>query len=213
MLGCNFVVARTARIIVAVLGLTLLYGCATPYIDTTLHDLTAAEKVKIANPQPVQLLFDFETKGVHNGRGTDLAKKFAVTAIQDTGLFSQVSNDPVASGAILNVVVNNVPLTDDAYAKGFVTGLTLGLVGNTVGDGYVCTVDYLPGPNGAKISKSMRDAIYASIGATAAMPEHAQKMPGLQQAFEAMIHKLVGNTVNEVAKDQAFAAAATVASR
>jgi hypothetical protein len=195
------------------LCLTLLSGCVTPYVDTTLHDLTTDEKVKVANPQPVQLLFDFQTKGVHNGQGTDLAKMDVLAAIQDGGLFSQLSNDPVPNGAILNVVVNNVPLTDDAFAKGFTTGLTLGLVGNTVGDGYICTVEYLPGAKAQKISKTMNDAIYTSLGATAEAPQHAQKMPGLQQAFKAMVHKLVENTVNEVGKDPAFTATAAMASR
>jgi len=40
-----------------------------------------------------------------------------------------VSGDPTSNGALLNVTINNIPLTDNAEAKGFMTGFTLGLVG------------------------------------------------------------------------------------
>jgi hypothetical protein len=205
--------ARVARALAAVLFLATLSGCATAYVDDTLHDLTAAEKVQVAHPQPVQLLFDFQTKGAHNGAATDQLKPTVVTTVQNSGLFSQVSTDPVAGGAVVSVVINNVPLTDDAFAKGFMTGFTFGLVGSTVGDGYICTIDYLPGANGAKITKSMRDAIYATLGATAGTPQHAQKTSGFKEAAEIMTRQVVANTLNEVAKDKGFDASAKVASQ
>lgn len=208
----NPLTAHHVRLAVMILAATVLSACITPYVDTTIHDLADNEKVKVVSPQPVQVLFEFQTKGVHNGQGTDLAKKQVLAAIQDTGLFSQVSSNPVPGGALLNVVINNVPTNDDAFVKGFVTGATFYIVGSTVGDGYICTVDYLPGANATKITKSMKDVIYSSLGATAPTPQHARKMPSLKEAFGFMIHKLVGNTVNEVAKDQAFAAIARVAS-
>ena len=212
MFGFDRYVARGARLLAAMLAISLA-GCATAYVDDTLHDLTPQERVTVANPQPVQLLFDFQTKGTHNGRAADLLKNVVTSAVQDSGLFSRVGSDPAPNGALLNIVINNVPLTDDAFAKGFATGLTLGLVGNTVGDGYVCTADYVPGTNGAKITKSMRDAIYTSIGATAGTPQHAQKMPGLKEAVETMTRQVVSNTLNELAKDGAFNRPSTVASK
>jgi hypothetical protein len=205
MIAMQSVAARAARAMAVLCVLTMLSGCGgTFYVDTGLHDLSTDEMVKVADKHPVQLLFDFQTKGVHNAQVTEMAKLYAIDAANDSGLFSQVSTDPVQGGAVLNIVVNNVPLTDDAFAKGFVTGFTLGLVGSTVGDGYICTVDYLPPGNAPKITKSMRDAIYMSLGATASTPEHAAKVANMEVAFHTMMRQVVSNTLNEVAKDASF---------
>lgn len=213
MFGFEFSVGRIARALCAIALATLLSGCASFYVDNSLHDLSQGEKVQIANPQPVQMLFDFQTKGAHNGAATDLVKSKVVAAVQNSGLFSQVSPDPVPGGALLNVVINNVPLSDDAFVKGFATGFTFGLIGSTVGDGYICTVDYLPDVSAPKISKSMRDAIYTSMGATAEAPEHAQKVSNANEALEIMVRQIMANTLNELAKDSYFGKAARVASK
>lgn len=197
--------SRRVRIAVVLLVAAFLPGCATFYVDNTLHEPTPEEKVKVENPQPAQLLFEFQTKGVQNGRATDMLKDQVLATVKDSGLFSAVGADPAPGGAVVNVVINNVPMTDDAYAKGFATGLTLGLVGNTVGDGYVCTVDYLPPGGAPKVSKALRDALYTSLGAGAEIPQNVQKMSGVKQAIDTVIRKLLANTLNELGKDPGFA--------
>jgi hypothetical protein len=202
--------SRQARVLVVLLVAAFLPGCATGfYVDNTLHELTTEEKVKVENPQPVQLLFEFQTKGAPNGRATDMLKEDVRKTVQDSGLFSAVGSEPVPNGAVVNVVLNNVPLTDDAYAKGFATGLTLGLAGTTVGDGYICTVDYLPGGRAPKVSKSLRDALYTSVGANAEKPQNAAKMSNATDAIKLIARKVVGNTLNDVAKDPGFAPTAS----
>jgi hypothetical protein len=190
----------------AIVAMTTLGGCImpTPYVDTTLKDLKPEDKVQVANPQPVQLVFEFQTKGTPNNQVTDMLKPVVLKTVQDSGAFSQVGDTPQSNGAILHISLNNVPLTDDAFAKGFATGLTLGLVGATVGDGYVCRVDYLPGGSAPTITKTERDAIYTSIGATAGTPAHAQKMKDYTEAANFMTRKIVANAVNDLAKDPAF---------
>lgn len=178
-----------------------LGGCGTFYVDDTLKEVSPAEKVTLAKPQDVQVLFDFQTKGAHNSAATDYVKKDAIGVVQNSGLFSTVSETPVPSGAVISLTINNVPLTDDAFAKGFVTGFTFGLVGSTVGDGYVCTVEYLPPAGGAKISKTVRDAIYTSLGATGSQPQHTRKMKGMDDAVKTMTNKCLGNPLNDVAKE------------
>jgi hypothetical protein len=203
----------------AIVMMAGLGGCVTPYVDTSLKDLTPADKVQVANPQPVQLVFEFQTKGTANSQVTDLLKPIVLATVKDSGAFSQISDVPPANGALLHITLNNVELNDtanDAYAKGTVTGLTFGLIGNTVGDGYICTIDYLAGVNAPKITKTLRDAIYTSIGATTTEPEHAQKMKSLKEAGEYMTRVVIANGLNELAKDPAFAvtpAAAPAASQ
>jgi len=190
--------------VAAILVMSMLSGCATAYVDTTLKDLKAEDRVKVANAQPVQLVFEFQTKGTPNSQATEMLKPVVLKAVQESGAFTQITETPPANKALLHIAINNVALSDDAFAKGFVTGFTFGLVGSTVGDGYICTLDYFPAGGGPKITKSERDAIYTSLGATASTPQHAQKMPGLEQAVNFMARKIVANAVNELAKDPAF---------
>ncbi len=185
--------------------LSVLGACGTFYVDNNLHDLAPSERAAVANPKPVQLLFDFQTKGASNSRARDQLTAPVTQAVQDSAVFSAVSAAPAPSGAILQVTINNVPLTDDAFARGFAVGFTFGLVGTTVGDGYVCTAEYVGGTDAAKITKVERDAIYTSLGATASTPQHATKVKSLDEAVHLMVHKCVGNVLNDLARDPAFA--------
>ena len=189
-----------ARACAAVTALILLSGCATAYLDSSVAELSPSEKVAVAHPQPVQLLFEFKTKGSFNGTATDLLKQTVVDTVQRSGDFSQISTDPVPNGALLHISIDNVPLSDDAFAKGFVTGFTFGLVGSTVGDGYICTADYQAAPNAPVVTKTMRDAIYTSMGATSG-PQHAEKMASPKDAAFAMTERVVSHLVNDVAND------------
>jgi hypothetical protein len=193
--------ARAAAVVMA-LGLG---GCImpTPYVDTTLADVAPADRVAVTNPQPVQLLFEFQTKGVRNGAATDQVRDQVRKVVGESGAFSQVGDGPAANGALLSITINNVPLTED-FARNFMTGFTLGLVGSTAGDGYICTIDYIPGPNGQKLSTVTRDAIYATFG-TASPPPHVRKVKDFKEAIEVMTHKLVGNGLNDLARNPAFA--------
>lgn len=192
--------------VAAVVAMTSLSGCIlpTPYVDTTLKELKPEDRAVVANAQPVQLVFEFQTKGTPNSQATDMLKPVVLKTVQDSGAFAQVGDTPQSNGAILHIALNNVPLSDDAFAKGFMTGFTFGLVGSTVGDGYICTVDYLPGGSGTKITKIERDAIYTSIGATGSAPPHAQKMKDYKEATDLMTRKVVANAINDLAKDPAF---------
>ncbi len=185
--------------------LTVLGACGTFYVDNNIHDLAPSERVTVTDPKPVQLLFDFQTKGTPNTTAHDHLVDTVTVAVQDSAVFSAVSSAPVPSGAIVQVTINNVSLTDDVFIKGFAVGFTFGLVGTTVGDGYICTIDYVAGPGAAKITKVARDAIYTSLGATAPTPEHATKVGNVDAAVHLMTHKCVGNALDELARDPAFA--------
>jgi hypothetical protein len=172
-------------------------------VDPGLKDVPPEQMKTVANPKPVQLLFEFQTKGASNSRATEHLKNQVKDLTVNSKLFSQVSDAPVANGAILNIVINNVPLTDNAAAKGFATGLTFGLAGNTVTDGYICTVDYLPGDGSPKISKTVRHAIHTTIGAKEA-PVNVEKAPSLEAAVTTMVRQIVSNALKNVADDEAF---------
>lgn len=203
MLKYAFCAKTIARAAVMFAIMTMTTGCATIYLDNALKDVAPAEKAIIANPQPVQLMFEFQTKGVTNAKATDAIKKQVWDTVRASGLFSDVQTGPVNSGALLHISLNNVVLTENAYAKGFATGLTLGLAGNTVGDGYICIIDYQAAKDAPRLSKETRNAIYAAMGSDGP-PAHSDKMSGLQDAIETMTKRTVAHALNELAKDPTF---------
>ncbi|WP_062472950.1 hypothetical protein [Variovorax boronicumulans] len=185
----------------AVLALTL-GGCASHYVDGALKDIDAVTYVKPATPAPVQVLFDFETKGVSNSRATEALKKQVISQVEASGLFSTAGEKPVPNGAMLGIKINNVPVQDDAFSKGVVAGMTFGLAGSQVSDGYICTVNYVM-PGKAPVVKVVRHAIHTTVGASAS-PGNATKAKTLEDAAITMTRQIVGNALNDLSRDPAF---------
>ncbi|NEX94839.1 hypothetical protein [Caulobacter sp. 17J65-9] len=186
---------------------------AATYIDTTLSQLAPENRVKIAQPRPVQVLFQFKSKGLPNGRATAMLKQQVIDALIGSDLFSQVVETPVEGGAVLNVVIDNVVpdgAMKDATAQGFATGLTFGLKGTLVTDNYICTVEYLSGPGAAPITRTAKHALHTTIGLKSA-PPNGEKAPNIKIAVETMTRQVVGYAVNDLAGDPAFAPGAATA--
>lgn len=195
--------ARLGRWLAMLALVALTTGCASFYVDGATKEVPSSEFRKTDPQRPVQLLFEFQTKGVANARATELLKGRILEQIKTSGVFSAVSETPVEGGALLSITLNNVPLTDDAFSKGFVTGLTFGLAGSQVSDGYVCTASYsLPGGTGP-IQKQARHAIHATIGAAAA-PGNATKADNVDAAVTAMSRQVVSNVLNDLTRDPRF---------
>jgi hypothetical protein len=182
---------------------TVLTGCANFYVDRGTPEISTSQYQKPIEPKPVQLLFEFQTKGVVNARATDHLKAQIGEMVKASGLFSAVESAPVAGGAVLNVTLNNVPLTDDVFTKGFVTGLTFGLAGSQVSDGYVCTVTYLTAQQAEAIKKMARHAIHTQVGAGAA-PANGIKVESIEVAVRTMTRQIVSTALNELSRDPAF---------
>jgi hypothetical protein len=181
----------------------LLGGCASAYLDAGTKEVPPAQFKKPANPGPVQLLFDFQTKGVSNAQATSMLRERVVAQVKASGLFSEVGSAAVPSGAMLSITLNNVPMSDDAFAKGFLTGLTLGLAGTQVGDGYVCTATYHAPGSEKPLVKRARHAIYTTVGATGG-PANAVKMPDHKEAAFQMTTQVVSNVLNDLSQDADF---------
>jgi len=189
-----------AVILTCSMGLT---GCVTPYVDGGVKEISSDTFKKPISPAPAQLIFEFQTKGVLNTQATGFLKTQVTEQVQTSGLFSSVSDAANQSGGLLTITLNNVPVTDDAFAKGFLTGFTFGVVGSTVTDGYVCTVKYFPSGKTEPVVKSTRHAIHTSIGATSG-PVNATKMDSLEAAVRAMTRQIVSNALNDLSQDPSF---------
>ena len=181
----------------------ILSGCATHYVDTAISEVPVSTYKKVDQPKPVQVVFEFQTKGVANSRATGFLKPQVIDQIKASGLFSSVEEKPVPGNATLGVTVNNVPLTDDAMSKGFVTGLTFGLAGSQVTDGYICTVDYSSDIQGSNLTKTTRHAIHTVMGAKGS-PNNAEPAKNMEEAIRTMMRQIVGNALRDLSLDPAF---------
>jgi hypothetical protein len=182
---------------------------AAAWLDAGLTDVKPEDKVVVAHPQPVQLLFQFQTKGAPNARATKFLKAQIVDTVKASGLFSEVSDAATANGALLSVVVNNVVDPDEMHAaegKAFVTGATFFVAGTSVRDGYICTVDYLAGPNAPKITKIAHHSIITQLGMVNSPPPGAVKIGSTNDAVMTMTRQIVSNPLNALASDPGFQA-------
>lgn len=193
---------RFARIL-CLAGAAALTGCASVYVDSNTKEVAAAQFKKPDAPKPVQLVFEFQTKGAPNAAVTKLLKAQVVEQVKGSGLFSQVDEAPVAGGALMSITLNNVPLSDDAFTKGFVTGLTFGLAGSQVSDGYVCTVKFLTPGQPQALTKMARHAIHTTIGASSA-PPNGIKAASFEAAARTMTQQVVSTVLNDLSQDAAF---------
>ena len=182
-------------------------AAAAAYVGSALAELKPEDKVVVAHPQPVQLIFEFHTKGAPNARATKALKAKVVEAVTASGLFSTVSETPVPNGAILMVVIDNVVAPGDmakASTQGAVTGATFFIAGSNVTDNYMSTVDYVSGPNAAKISRSARQSVIMQMGLINSPPKDAVKIGGMMDAIYTMTRQVVANPLNDIARDPAF---------
>jgi len=185
------------------LVLPILPGCANFYVDGNTKEVQPAQFHKPAAPQPTQFFYEFQTKGVANAAATGQTRGTVLAQVKSSGLFSTVSEEPVTGGRNLSIVVNNVPMTDDAFNKGFVTGLTFGIAGSHVSDGYVCTARYRANATAPAVTKQARHAIHTTLG-SGDPPANAVKTDGVKEAVDLMLHQLVSNVLNEISHDPQF---------
>ncbi len=184
-------------------ALSVLTGCATHYVDGATKGVQASAFKRPAAPAPVQFLYEFETKGVANAQATDYTRKMVQDQVSSSGLFSSIESKPVAGGALLSVKLNNVPMQDDAFSKGFVTGLTFGLAGSQVSDGYICTVSYTAPGQQQPIVKTARHVIHTTIGA-AKSPGDAKEVKDIGEAVTMMTNQVLSTALNDLSQDPSF---------
>ena len=199
---------RALRVCAAITFIALsTSGCVTAYVDNGLQQASLEDVRKPARPTDVQLLFQFQTKGTANAKATDVLRKEVGELISSSGLFATLGSEPALSGAILSVTINNVPITsqNDAVAHGFATGLTFGLVGSAVTDGYVCTMEFLPPGVANKVSATSRHAIHSTMGAKGA-PPNGIKAKSIDEAVHTMTRQIVLDGLKQLSADPVFAA-------
>lgn len=195
--------ARVFALTLLATCLALLSGCATAYLDGAVKDVPDSQFAKPAQLQPVQVVVEFQTQGAPNARATDLIKPIVLERIKAAGVFSDVQDKP-NEGGLLSVRINNIALTDDAAKQGFMTGLTFGLKGSSVVDGYECIVSYTARGQSAPIVKTAKHAIYTTMGAGQEPPPGAMKAASLDDAVRTAMKQMVAVALKSLSDDPAF---------
>lgn len=177
---------------------------AGSYVDNTLGDVPAAQMIKVSNPRPVQLLFEFDRSERSNPRATKAATPIVKDELKKLGIVGAVSDTPVPDGARLVVTIDNVG-EKDAAGKGAKVGLTLGLAGTTVTDDYTFVIRYTPVSGAQPIERTVHHRIYTKIGLGGSAPANATKADNMLAAFTIVVHQALAHGLNDIAADPRFA--------
>jgi hypothetical protein len=179
----------------------LCSGCLSVkfYVDPQFRDATYKSVKYADNPKPVRITTEFQTNGSRGGeqQQTMLHSK-VMRVLTVTRVFAEPDAASPAQAGQLQFTVNNVGDIGAAIGKGIGTGLTFGLAGSHVVDGYVMTVTYTP-PGMQPISRQYKHAIHSTIGVHSA-PEGMQPVP-IGDAFDQVIEDMLLNFLRDLQKE------------
>jgi hypothetical protein len=138
MISTTWEYRYASKMVVMILFVASLSGCMTTksFVDPTLPQVEMTAIKVPANPQPVQLFFEFKTKGNVNSTATEVFRPKIVALFERSKCFSQVTSTDTANGRSIFLTIDNFPVTNDPGGEGVKVGLTFGLVGTIVTDGY-----------------------------------------------------------------------------
>ena len=178
----------------------LASGCLSTrsYVDPALGHLAYSDLSKGGPPASVYLTVEFQTRGKKNLAATSSTYDRISTVLRSSGLFSAVQSTGSQEEARLDILMNNVGDIGKAVSKGIGTGLTLGLVGSMVTDGYEFKATYTA-PGKEPVTKVYQHALHSTIG-------NKQGPPGLkpmstQEAFDQVVEELVLHLLQDLQKD------------
>ncbi|HTX49424.1 MAG TPA: hypothetical protein VME40_08545 [Caulobacteraceae bacterium] len=206
------IAARVGLPMLLVLALSMIAGPAAAfsyYLDDELKEVAAQDRTAVANPQPVQVIFQITKNGapVPSGKGYAILKDKVLDAVRASGVFSDVSDAPSAGGAVVTITLDSVSTPEeerDAGRRGYLSGLTLGLAPGSATDHYVWTVEFVASPSAPKITETAKESLTVAVGLVQHPPPNTVKMPTYHDAIFAMIRDVVSNTLNDLAKDPGF---------
>lgn len=188
----------------ALLGI-LASGCLSSrsYVDPQLGHLAYTDLQAASVPTPVHLVLEFQTRGKRNLAATNSTYDRVISVLRGSGLFTNIQATGAPDAARLDILMNNVGDIGKAVSKGVGTGLTLGLVGSMVTDGYEFKATYTA-PGKEPVTKTYQHALHTTIG-------NKQGPPGLkpmstQEAFDQVVEELVLHLLQDLQKEGALGA-------
>ena len=184
---------------IAVLLLTVLAsGCLTSrsYVDGAFPKVAYQDVGSVRLADELELLVEFQFVGVSNLSLSNEVREKAVLVLRRTGAFGAVTSRGGPNAARLDLIVNRLDDVNAEMLKGFGTGLTLGLVGNTLTDGYEVQARYRSSLDAEPVLHRYEHAIYTTTGHESA-PEGLDPMNG-DDAFERLLEEILLKLVQDL---------------
>ncbi len=181
--------------VVALAGVALS-GCVSSrsYVDPQYRKAGYDAIARLDPPIPVALDVKFLRNGALAPEGDPALRANAERTLRATGAFVPAADAATASRTI-SIVANNISDSSAAGWKGFGTGLTFGLAGSTIEDGYEFTCTYRDA-TGHGISKVYKDVIYTALGDD--RPPAGQPTTTANDAFAHVVEDAVLNFVKDL---------------
>lgn len=193
-------IIRTVFLVAVVSSMLLLTGCITSksYVDPTLPDVKYTDLARRSPGETIAVSVEFQTNGKAKPAVNTSVLDKLVRTLRATGVFADVVTQKASDKDSLDVVMNNVGDMGGAVGKGIGTGLTFGLVGSMVTDGYEFKATYHPAGK-EPVVRNYKHAIHTTVG-------NKKGPPGLQpvdvgRAFDMVVEDLVLNLVRDLQKD------------
>jgi len=145
-------------IVAATLSLT---GCISlkSYVDPGFGAVKYSEIKSPVSKYKVNVIVEFQRNGEPFPKADEELRNNVERVLRATGV---VQSDFGGDQAMIKVTVNNIADLSEASAKGFGTGLTFGLAGTTVTDGY--EIKILLKVNDKEVNSTYHHAIHSTIG-------------------------------------------------
>lgn len=189
---------RNGLVAALLCSVVLLTGCMPKsFIDPGLYKGGLKTAPRVDKAIPVALTVKGLSQGSESSRATEFWSRQFNKALTDSQVLVPVAGTE-APAYTLSIEMDNVGDVGKAAGKGFVTGLTLGLVGSTVTDGYVMRAS-LGGPDGRTSSHEYRHAIHSMLG-NASPPEGVQTMSPLEAVIQ-VVEDLVAQMLRDLKAD------------
>jgi len=171
----------------------ILSGCMAPktIVDPTYGTTKYDDISRPTAPKKFMVLAEFQRNGQHYPKVDSTLKDIVERVLRASGVVSPATDSAFGE---MDVVVNNFGDRGNAAAKGFATGLTFGLVGNTVTDYYEMRVAIHT--NGKIVTKDgIKHALHTKIG-MGSTPPGLEALP-IQTAFERAVEQMLLNAIKE----------------
>jgi hypothetical protein len=140
-------------------------GCLATksYLDPQFRSADYLSIKPTAQLQPVHVKVAFQTNGKTKKQLESDVLKRTTRVLAATRVFTEPAKESPVQAGQLEITLNNVGNLGGAIGKGILTGLTYGLVGAHVVDGYEMKCTYSP-PSGEPVTRSYKHAIHTTIG-------------------------------------------------
>jgi hypothetical protein len=202
-----------------VVALALVTAVATPafaakwFIDNGLGALDPAAKVSVLQPQPVQLILEFQREGKSVPAAVKQLKPMFVDALKKSGAFSEIVDVPTKNGALLSVVMTNIvdreqlaKLKKKAFGAGLTFGLGSGVVATEL---YTIRFELVPATGKPPVVTTIEHAFHMKFGNTD-QAINGQPVKNVKEALNGVVNQAVAKGVNGLAADPGFAAFSAV---